>query len=785
MQKELMQKEQAISHPFLTRFWLIKPVAFLIIINSLITLLAGCGTTRTFDAGKRYLDKQAKVIGYEWESKAIGPYRLVRPVKVLHIPEEQIHKVRHYKTRTEYTAGDYLRMATDAMILPALIRWLQCDDHGRIFGKKSKDCQPYGTTVNQHHDTYQYTPTGHYKVQRAPLKNVQVIWQSQEDETRLRANSHGWIILDTRQHPGRKAKLTLSHSSTHTLDEFPIEYPNHQAQYAHEEYEWSTTMHALLPQLIEQINHAHPEKESNVSDYFQQLQTLRLKEFRKIPDALKQERKRLIHDQPKPKTLTQGEFETTTQFNRRKEQEVQAYQHALAQWNGRTKQFNQRKQTFDKHHQQLPKDEIRLLKDIAINKVLGEPRIQDVRYIADASAFFITIENPDYAMNAWSFLLPIQGTIQEAMQLKQRLLAHPEVMIKMIERDNNIRIGQQISITIKQEEQHTLTLTGQRTDISPESTNLVLAGKVLEIPDLDIKALKTIDQPHWTASISTENDQPLLPLLAQLPTDIVPASDNRYALLIGNKNYQPLRGGPNAAEYAHNDLTVIHALLTKSLGYPEENVIVIKDATKAEMEYRLGSAHGPSRYLKQLIHTSKQAELFIYYSGHGTLSDANGAPVLLAADSKIGDTEATGYKVKQLYNNLSKLPLANTNVVIEACFNGKDSQERPLIWGVSGLVPTQPEASLPFTGTLITASGKNETAKWHPNKQLGLFTHRLVQGIIDQPELGLAFHLPTKSQPQPFPLKRLGHYLKTQVPRDVRKLKPHLSQNPTISSTLF
>ncbi len=86
------------------------------------------------------------------------------------------------------------------------------------------------------------------------------------------------------------------------------------------------------------------------------------------------------------------------------------------------------------------------------------------------------------------------------------------------------------------------------------------------------------------------------------------------AVIIGNKTYQ---GDIPAVDYAHNDADAIRRYVLDVLGYDPENIIDLRDASKAEMEAAFGNDKNPKGRLWQYLDPKGGSDVLVYYSGHG------------------------------------------------------------------------------------------------------------------------------------------------------------------------
>ncbi|KAJ3748282.1 peptidase C14 [Lentinula raphanica] len=88
---------------------------------------------------------------------------------------------------------------------------------------------------------------------------------------------------------------------------------------------------------------------------------------------------------------------------------------------------------------------------------------------------------------------------------------------------------------------------------------------------------------------------------------------NKKALLVGI-NYS---GTDSSLDGCHSDVTRMHKFITQTYGFPEENIVVLKDDNKLSHRYQPTKAN--ILYWMQWLVTDAQPHdsLFFHYSGHG------------------------------------------------------------------------------------------------------------------------------------------------------------------------
>ncbi len=236
----------------------------------------------------------------------------------------------------------------------------------------------------------------------------------------------------------------------------------------------------------------------------------------------------------------------------------------------------------------------------------------------------------------------------------------------------------------------------------------------------------------------------------ELPTLNTKLNKNAYAIVIGIEYY---RQKLPKADYAVDDANIITAYLTKTMGYPEENVITLLNdrALKSDMEKYF------DRWLSNNV--EENGRVFIYYSGHGAPNTKTGDAYLVPYDGDPAFITETGYPVARLYESLSKLKAKEIIVVIDSCFSGGGGRSvlakgaKPLVMAIN--MPTSRKNM-----TVLTASSGDQISSAYEEKGHGLFTYFMLKGIKDENMI----------QPDgSIKMEDLFAYVKPQVERIARK----------------
>lgn len=226
-----------------------------------------------------------------------------------------------------------------------------------------------------------------------------------------------------------------------------------------------------------------------------------------------------------------------------------------------------------------------------------------------------------------------------------------------------------------------------------------------------------------------------------IPVDSIKLS-NKYALIIGNEDYSSKQQGISSESnvvFARRDAEIFSAYLTSALRFPEENVILLKDATAAEMMQQID-------LLSKMAQRTENAELVFYYAGHGFPDEVEQIPYLIPVDVT-GTNLASAIRLNELYGRLEATKAARISIYLDACFSG-GSRNNELL--ASRGIRIKPKLDVPAENTIVfSASTGEQSALPYSQKQHGLFTYYLLKKLQD-----------SKGNTT---YGELGDYLRTQV----------------------
>lgn len=236
------------------------------------------------------------------------------------------------------------------------------------------------------------------------------------------------------------------------------------------------------------------------------------------------------------------------------------------------------------------------------------------------------------------------------------------------------------------------------------------------------------------------------------------ANPNRFALVIGNEDYSSKQPGLSVetnVAYARNDANIFAEYARQTLGVPSNQIKLIIDATAGQMR------QGISWLVNNIKAFKGNAEVFVYYSGHGLPSDDK-QPYLVPVDVSGLAIEESGIALQTLYDSLGRYPTKKSIVFLDACFSGGARNKPLLAMKAVKVIPKNQQ----LTGQVVvmSSSSGSETSGVYNSKLHGYFTYFLLKNLKE-----------SKGQ---IALKKLSEQINDQVVKvSSNESKP---QNPQI-----
>jgi len=201
------------------------------------------------------------------------------------------------------------------------------------------------------------------------------------------------------------------------------------------------------------------------------------------------------------------------------------------------------------------------------------------------------------------------------------------------------------------------------------------------------------------------------------------SSENKFALIIGNEDYHKYQKGISVemnVDYARNDAMVFKEYLVKTLGFQEQNVYLLLDATAGEMGQKL------DLITKRIAKAGNEAELVFYYAGHGLPSETTRIPYLIPVDVS-GSNLEHAIKLSDVYQLLAETNASRVTIFLDACFSGGGRSSGLLAARSVKIKPSEAD----ITGSTVVfsaTSGEQSALSYHAEKH-GMFTYFLLKKL--------------------------------------------------------
>lgn len=197
----------------------------------------------------------------------------------------------------------------------------------------------------------------------------------------------------------------------------------------------------------------------------------------------------------------------------------------------------------------------------------------------------------------------------------------------------------------------------------------------------------------------------------------------RFALIIGNEDYSSMQ--KNLVEevnvdFARNDASAFREYAKGILGIPDQNITFLLDATAGQMNQAISR-------MNLIVKNSKgNAEVFVYYAGHGLPDEVTREPYLVPVDIS-GQNAADGIKLNDFYGKLTEYPAKRMVIFVDACFSG-GARNKALL-AARGVKVRPAEGALLGNVAVVSATSDDQTALPYKDKYHGFFTYFLLKKL--------------------------------------------------------
>lgn len=261
---------------------------------------------------------------------------------------------------------------------------------------------------------------------------------------------------------------------------------------------------------------------------------------------------------------------------------------------------------------------------------------------------------------------------------------------------------------------------------------------------------------------SAESKQTITIGKSDVDTDIPTGTSQRlntYALVIGNEDYtmyqKDLSSESNVA-FARHDAEIFAEYLKTTLGVPEDNIFLLKDAISTQMYREIEKINKISQAM------GEEASIIFYYAGHGFPDEETKTSYLMPVDVS-GKDPKFGIRLSYLYEKLTEFPVRQVVVILDACFSGGGRNKGLLAARSVKVKPTEEIV----TGNIVvlTSSSGDQSSLTYAEKNHGMFTYFLLKKLKE-----------TDGQ---ITLGELSNYLNKEVQVNALKINSK-EQNPNV-----
>ncbi len=237
-----------------------------------------------------------------------------------------------------------------------------------------------------------------------------------------------------------------------------------------------------------------------------------------------------------------------------------------------------------------------------------------------------------------------------------------------------------------------------------------------EAQSTKVVKINEIDTPkHIRVLLADEDDINEIPHIKK--EERVFSADD-VAVVIGIEKYQNLP----KSEYSYNDAKLVRSYL-KELGFQDRNIEFITD--------NRATLSGISKIIEKWLpnRVKERSRVLIFYSGHGSPNPTNGEPYIVPSDGDPNYLEDTGYPLKRLYNNISKLKSKESAIIIDSCFSGAGGRSVLAKGARPAIAKIEDPVLLSTRMIVLTSTAGAQISTSFREKESGVFTYYFLKSI--------------------------------------------------------
>lgn len=195
-------------------------------------------------------------------------------------------------------------------------------------------------------------------------------------------------------------------------------------------------------------------------------------------------------------------------------------------------------------------------------------------------------------------------------------------------------------------------------------------------------------------------------------------NNNTFALIIANENYGKFANVP----YALNDGNAFALYCRRTLGIPQKNILMYKDASYGSMR----EAFSDLKMINDVV--GESMKLIVYYAGHGAPDDATLDPYLIPVDAGRINKDVC-VPLASVYQELGNMKLESAIVFLDACFSGATRDDKMVVADARSIARVPKKQGLSGKVAVLSATSEAQTALPYHEKGHGMFTYYLLKRL--------------------------------------------------------
>lgn len=210
-----------------------------------------------------------------------------------------------------------------------------------------------------------------------------------------------------------------------------------------------------------------------------------------------------------------------------------------------------------------------------------------------------------------------------------------------------------------------------------------------------------------------------------------PVIENRFAIVIGNQNYDD--NSLTKLPYAAADAQLIQETLVGRYGVAPERVLLLVDETRVRIEQAVPD------WLRK---TGENSELMVFFVGHAYVNE-KGIPYLAAKDFSLKRIAESGLSLAWLRQQMEDCLADEKLLMLDICHDGEgaDLTSQPPASTMLAAVKPERDPAVFRTTFAITASGPSDRSLVLHDEQHGAFAWFVSEGLSGDGDKNKDVHL--------------------------------------------